>query len=88
MVVLLDTILASPVRLESLDVGVSDLIACTADLLSGGEEIERENAGLMWRLIGASPSVGVGQIRGPRRSSGVIQEPLHPELQLHRFSIP
>lgn len=58
-IILLDTILASPARLDSLDVGVSDLIACTAERLSGGEEIERDNAGLMWRLIGA----------GRRRSS-------------------
>ena len=62
--------------------GVSDLIACTADRLSGGEEIERENAGLMWRLIGAGP--GMGQ-RAARRSSGVMERPT--VTGLHRFSI-
>jgi len=71
--ILLDTILASPTRLDSLDVGVSDLIACTAERLSGGEEIERDNSGLMWRLIGA----------GLHRSSVD-----RPSLSgLHRFSI-
>lgn len=75
--ILLDTILASPTRLDALELGVSDLIACTADRLSGGEEIERDNSGLLWRLIGADA--------GRRRRSSVERPAL---LARHRFSIP
>ncbi len=65
------------VRLESLDMGVSD--ASTTDRLSGGEEIEMEHAELMWRLIGAgfvgADGVGVGiggGQAGQRRNSEVV----------------
>lgn len=65
-------------RLESLQIGVSDLIVCTAERLSGGEEIERDNAGLLHRLI----SVGAG-----RRRSSVVERPAPGRMGVHRYSV-
>ncbi|RXK38273.1 hypothetical protein M231_04446 [Tremella mesenterica] len=48
---LFDDILEAKERLDVIDGGVGDLISCVAERLEGGEEVEREEANLLWRLI-------------------------------------
>lgn len=49
---LLESIMSQSSRPDHLDTGVGDLLASVAERLQGGEEIEREDAGLLWRLCG------------------------------------
>ncbi|ORX35551.1 hypothetical protein BD324DRAFT_657108 [Kockovaella imperatae] len=61
--VLLDHILTSATRLDNLDLGIAELISCTAEKLGAMGDIERENSALLWRLMGTN---GMSQAR--RRS--------------------
>ena len=61
---LLDHILISATRLDSLDQGMGELISCTAEKLGAMGDIEKEESNLLWRLLGT----GAGH---KRRSSNV-----------------